>query len=757
MENFRGLIVENRKATASSHSKVVILTFCTICLLPGQLFAQESETKDILERDVETTVTIRGESVGGYGVFEASTATKIPTPIMEVPMAVQVVPRQVILDQQSLTLGEVLENVSGVQLTGSRFGLLDRFSARGFALDARSNFYKNGRPFSFITPPPIETLESVEFLKGPASVLYGQAEPGGIVNMVLKRPTFRSLHNINIQGGSYGHRKFHLDSGGPITATTGYRLNLATESNKGARDFAYSDQNLINLAASWNPTHWLAINVNSLYQQREQNADSGLIFAPGLPGQLPDQNFGRYNRVADIPVTQSLNEDWTKITVDAREASYDLSATINEHWQFNHAFSWQYQNNDELRIDPVNLLSRDVPENNELRGDLKRISRDRSREQRVLFADIGLLGEYDFGIFNSKLLIGAEKMELELGFQEFRLTGFPRKFNIYDPAYNTFVPTDFRAPPFLFGRESLSQSGIYFQEQLSVAGRLHIMFGARKDNYDNALDTTTFLAGAPATNDVFDDENGDTTYRAGLLFEATSWASIYGSYSQGFVPSISVYSDQILPPQESEQTEFGLKLSLLDGFVLATASVFELTKTNGVITNPVSGTLQITGARESKGFEFDLIGEVYPGWNLVANYSFLKAEVTKGDPRSSDTIGVSSTISSVGNIPPGAPRHKLNLWSTYRFQSGLLNGLRVGLGVNGRTIVQGDLHNSIQHEAYTTWQAMLGYKFDSAFGGWDAQLKFNNINDAVYFNSFNSNFIQPSKPFSVLGQINFNF
>ena len=744
-----------------------------LCTLPAVLVSAQQitigenapettqETEEAASRDAvtetEDRVVVRGRAISAYTVLEASTATKIPTPLLEIPQSIQVIPEQVLLDQQAVELGEVLENVSGVQASGTnRIGLVELFTVRGFQLNTTSNFYKNGRPFVFSIPPPPETLERVEFLKGPASVLYGQSEPGGIVNMSLKTPTTEPFVKGILQAGSFDFYKAHIDAGGPVGSKLGLRVNLSHQDSDSFRDFHAREQSVAAGAINWDPVHWLAVSLNGSYQKRIQQQDTGLTAGPAEPGQSSTENFGRGNRVADIPITRSLNEPWTELDIEAREAAFDIKIFFNEHWQLRNTGSWQYQENDELRADPLSVIPQDDPINGNLRGDVSRALRDRETDRRTLYFDSSLLGEFEWGVSRHKFLVGVDHFDSDLGFTEFDPDILSSQlFNIFNPVYSNAPPPTLGEELARTSRGELTQKAVYVQEQLTLFDRLHVLAGARRDTFTDSLQTTFYnpVTRLPSQEVVLlDQEQSATTYRGGVSYNPTTNFSVFVSYAESFKPNLDPFVGALIEPEEAEQWEAGLKMMLLDGFLTTTVTAFDLVKTNVVISNPVSQTLSIAGKRGAKGIEFDAIGELSAGWNLVANYAYLDAEVIEGDPRPGTTPGV-GTITIEGNTPPASPEHSGKIWLTHQFQSDRLLGYRFGIGVFARSQVQGDIFNTIQHPGYARFDAMFGWAGTIGNNDVDIQLNLKNITDEEYFNGTNRNFIKPGDPFTVLGQI----
>lgn len=702
----------------------------------GQSSANESE----VESD---KITVIGRPIGSYSVFDASTATKTETPILEIPQSIQVIPQQIIRDLQAVSLGEVLENISGIQDSGTdRTGLTSKYTVRGFPLDKLSNFYKNGRPFVFSVPPPNEVLERVEFLKGPASVLYGQSEPGGIVNMVLKKPTAQQQTIVNLQGGTYDYYRAHVDTGGPLTDSAGYRVNVSHTDSDTFRDFHQFTQSVAAVALSWDPSPNFQFSLNGQYQLREQPADSGLAAGPG-------GTAGQNNRPLKVKISRFLNEPWTNVDAETREIGYDLKYLFSNHWQLRHSGNAQWQYTDELRADPQSVQND---------GGVTKTLRDREIDRRTVYAEASLLGEYDIGNVNHKLLFGADYVESISGFTEANpdvQSIRSSDFNVFDPVYTDAPPDSLGDEIFLLSRNTLDQTGLYYQGQHGYDDWVHLLLGVRYDTFLNKLERS----GIFNNNFVLLDQDlSDVSYRTGVLLEPWEDTSLFVSYSQSFRPNIDPFAQEILDPQQGEQWELGIKMALLDGFLMTTLTAFDLTKTNVIIVNPVSQTLSIAGERVARGIELDVIGELAPGWNTVINYAYLDAEITKGDPRPLGTPGRPASVDDItGKTPPNSPSHSARLWLTYQFQSPDLLGWRVGAGGFARSQVQATNDNDLQLPGFGRLDAMIGWSGSLYGNDVDAQINVKNVLNKVYYTGSNRNFIKPNDPFMVFVQLAFRF
>ncbi len=265
----------------------------------------------------EMTVTASPLDRTSYSVPNASTATKTDTPIMETPVSIQVVPQQVIQDQQAIRLDDITKNVSGVQRDFSFGNGYEGFTIRGFSTN--NTVYRNGfRLFASIA----ETahLDRVEVLKGPAAVLYGRIEPGGLVNLVTKRPSPESYYSLQQQFGSFDLYRTTADATGPITEDRSllYRLNLAYLNSGSFRDFVFNDRIFLAPGLTWRPTPDDEFNLSVEYDNEDNYDDAGIPALGNRPAPLPssrnlgepDDEYNVESVLVDLNGTHRFNTDW---------------------------------------------------------------------------------------------------------------------------------------------------------------------------------------------------------------------------------------------------------------------------------------------------------------------------------------------------------------------------------------------------------------------------------------------------------------
>jgi iron complex outermembrane recepter protein len=673
-----------------------------------------------------TANAIKGDDPTSYKVTNATTATKTDTPIMETPFSVQVVPKQVLQDQQVVRVEDATKNVSGVIKAGNIGNGVDSFLIRGF--DTGNSVYRNGVLFPSVLGSSgyglkrdTANLERIEVLKGPASILYGRAEPGGIVNLVTKQPLESPFYSLQQQFGSYDFYRTTADATGPITKdnTLLYRLNLDYENSGSFQDFVYNKRVFVAPVVKWNidPRTQATLELEYLH------TDDSL--------QSPIPNLG--NRPAPVSRSFSFGQPWSKESTDDILVGINWSHAFNDNWTLQHRFNANFT---EQGGNPGSFAYDVQPDGAYSQGSatVKGLASDR------YFNTVNLTGKVDTGILQHTLVFGGDYYRTnEKIDNQYCCPSLPDG-NFNNPSYTPAPPADLITPQNAWGsiNHTTEWYGIFLQDQIKLPFNLHALAGMR---YDNALTDDNL-----ARQTINDDDQ--VSPRGGLLWRPMKWLSLYGSYTENFGASNGFnQSRQILPPQKAQQWEMGTKTEFWDGRLSATVSYFELTKQNLNTPDPNNlpwGVIPV-GEAQTHGVEFDVAGEILPGWRVIGNYTYMPfARITKGN----DLVG-----NRLGNVPTNMG----NLWSTYEFQYGKLSGLKFGAGA----VAVGERQDADTHDyqlpGYTTMNIMASYGWKIGPSKFTAQVNIDNLLDKSYFITGASSGSYYGAPRSVLGSIRVSF
>jgi len=674
----------------------------------------------------EAEVVVTGDTPGSpYFAPNATGGTRTNTPILDTPQSIQVVPQQVLRDQQIIRVDDALRNVSGVVGRLSPFGASTSLTIRGFTADnfTAGAILRDGyRSNDNLGTQETANIERIEVIKGPASVLYGQNDPGGIINLVTKRPLADPFYQLQFQAGSYGLIRPSLDISGPLTADRSlrYRLNVAYQREDGFRDFEI-DTNRFFIAPvlSWDISDRTNLTILMEYTDEENPFDLGF---PAIG-----------NRAAELPRDRVIGDRNDFLKNRSLLLGYDFKHRFNESWTLNHGFRYVTQDYSVFPALPFNV--------DESTGEATLFFADRKYHSDDYTIQTNVVGKFNTGSVQHILLAG-----IDLNFnrfdEEYTRVDFsnPLILNIYDPIYGTLPRPDLSgADPFPPFDTEYDRIGVFLQDQINFGDRFILVGSLRYDSIKFRI------------NPDYDPNQSDASYekwlpRVGFIYKPVETVSLYANYSQSFKPNFSSDANgNPLEPEQAKGFEVGAKAELLDKKLFITLAYFDITKQNVATPDPTNPLFSVTaGEQRSQGVELDIAGEILPGWNIIANYAYTNARVTEDNDI------------PTGNRLYNSPYHSFGLWTTYEIQQGNLQGLGFGVGFNYVGNRFGDLANSYEIGDYFLTNAAIFYRRNN----WRLGLNFNNLFDVNYISSgFNSRNYgnTPGAPFSVIGTISIQF
>ena len=631
-----------------------------------------------------------------YVLLNATSGTKTDTPIMETPLNVQVISKQVLKDQQVITLADSLKNVSGVTTgsfaygTGNYGAPTQQITLRGFA---SQTFYRNGfRLQQGSASRDMSNVESVEVLKGPAAVLYGQNEPGGMVNVITKQPLATPYYSVNQQFGSYDMYRTTVDASGPISSNKDvlYRMNLSYQNNGSFRDLISNENLFVAPVLQWKISPKTQVTAEMEYQHKNFTTDPGFI--PILNGQLLkipiNTNYGEYSpgvqdtNFGGLNWSHQFNDDWSiKHRLSANSDHSNIPISSYPYFQTADPSTYALFKNYAPTIQPNTVYSL--------------LYTNSTTNNNTYSTNLDLTGHFDtFGLKHT-LLLGGDYYRLNSasgGSSNFNtFYGWfgggtpPPNTNVYNPVhpgnnYSTaYDPTSWAGQAV-----NTDQYGFYTQDQIKLPYNVHVMGGIRYQNIHQASSNQDYLG--VSTQQPSQSQEA-VTPRVGILWQPQKWVSTYANYVEGFGANTgrTYPGNQTVAPTSASQYEGGMKMEFFDGRLRANFAYYDLTKTNVVSTDPdpthLCGGVRCSvavGAVRSRGPELDIQGEIMPGWKVIGTYANTSINITKTDAQNSNFLDL---------YPPGTrywgvPRNTASVFSTYEFQKDTLKGVKVGGGVN---------------------------------------------------------------------------
>ncbi|WP_198014586.1 TonB-dependent siderophore receptor [Methylobacter marinus] len=656
-----------------------------------------------------------------YTVTNSSTATKTDTPIMETPVSIEVVTQEVLKNQQAFRIEDAVKNVSGVQKKA--FGGSDNFIIRGF--DSGRLLFRNGTRIPLLNLD-FANIQQIEVLKGPASILFGRIEPGGMVNAVTKRPQEDAYYSLEQRFGSYDLYRTEANATGAITDDKSllYRVDLSYLDTNSFRDNLFDERIFVAPSLTWKPTESTEFNLSYEYLDEDRPFDSGHPAIDKNLGQLP------INRQFDQP---GLFDNYQNHLVDL-----NWSHKFNDQWQLRNGVTamfldedWQETYSSALLTDNRSLVRRSWFGN-------------RNRDLQTVHLDLN--GKFDtFGIKHN-ILVGGDYFSehIEQSVTDVSLD----TIDIFNPVFPNLDLNQLRnAPRNVNFLSENSWYGIYFQDQITIWDKLHILGGGR---YDITTSGTGFSANSlDEANASFSDiEINKFNPRVGILYQPWQWLSVYGNYieSIGSPNNGRTRSGTPFAPESAEQYEAGFKTELFDGRLTSTVAFFHLTKTNVLTPDPNDPQFSIAiGETRSQGIEVDISGQITDELNLIGTYAWTDTKITQ------DNRG------DQGNRLPFAPLHSGSLWLKYDPQQAFLRGFSFGAGVFAADKRYGDNANSFSDAAYARVDVMAAYKFNIGPTRLTTQVNINNVTDTEYFTLRQRSQNIPAEPLTVLGSIRLEY
>ncbi len=653
--------------------------------------------------------------VDGYVAKLTATGSKTSTPIRELPQTVNVITSDQIRDQGAQSVSQALRYTSGVMT--ETFGAASQFDAytqlRGFQAD----FFLDGQRLpngvsstgwaSSVLEP--FALERIEVLKGPSSALYGQTVPGGLINMVSKRPTETPIGEFQAQTGSFDRAQGAIDIGGPIDKDKKmlYRFVAIGRSAGTQVDFIQNNRAYLAPSFTWRPDIDTSLTVLGTFQ-KEWGGKTGFNYVPTSGTLLPNP-YGR------IPFNRYLGEP-TFDTFDRQQASVG--------YLFEHRFNNIFTARQNVRFFETDVDLRALNRVGELQANQRTLNRAAfgiDAGAKAFTADNHLEADFRTGPFTHVALFGVDYRWEDNRYNVGRNTAVP-PIDVWNPVYGVPIPNP-GASNFQLSNSQETQVGIYAQDQIKWDKWVFTIGGRWDDAESRSHTRTIFTPNAAPQN-----QNPTAfTGRVGLNYLFENGLTPYISYATSFRPQPGTdFFNNAFKPSTGEQIEGGIKYQPPGSNTLMTLAVFDITQQGRLVADPdpthVGNSIQIGEARV-RGVEVESRTEIAKGLNLIASYAHLEHEITK-----------STVPAEIGRRLPQTPNDQASAWLFYEFQGGPLWGLGLGGGVRyvGQTW---DVANTRVTPGYDLYDAAIKYDFGKLwpqYRGAVLSINANNLFDRYY-------------------------
>nr|WP_022963379.1 TonB-dependent siderophore receptor [Halopseudomonas pelagia] len=643
-------------------------------------------------------ITATREDDSSYRAKTASTASKSAVPIMQEAQAVQVVTEQVIEDYQVQSLDDAMKFVSGMTQSNTLAGTQDGFVKRGFGSNADGSILRDGIRSS-LSRNVSATTERVEVLKGPASLLYGALEPGGLINVISKQPEYQRRSQISGETSSEGGGNLMLDTTGPLgDSGFAYRLIAERQHQDYWRNFGTDSHTLVAPSLSWSGDD---LRITLAYEHKEYSTpvDRGTVIINGKPAN------SEYNA--------RFNERWAKAEGTSELFTAKAEYQLNPDWLSRLTYGWNNERYDYAEARPAALDA--------TTGALSRRSDGSEHDNQTQYLAWDWIGSASLFGQRHDLLLGADTERVD----NFRGDTYRGPavggFNIYQPVYGGLGEPSVISNVQSDRSDDLHSSSLYVKDNWHLNEQWILVAGGRYQHFEQLVEQ------GRGDNYVKTTDRQDNSFLpfAGLVYQLNQQVSLYGNYSRSFVPNASdTDSGQAFDPEQGRSYELGIKLDLSNA-ITASAALFDIEKENVVVET--NGIKQAAGKVGSRGVEVDVSGRIAERWELLGTYAYTDTEILD-DP------------ANQGNELVNAAQNIASLYLTHHLA--LPSGAgqwRVGGGARYVGERAGDNANSFWLDSYTVTDAFISWESQLLGDKTRLQLNARNLFNQEYYPSSGGN------------------
>ncbi|WP_076919922.1 TonB-dependent siderophore receptor [Pseudoalteromonas sp. SK18] len=639
-------------------------------------------------------IEVKGSYFNDYKVDNASGAMRTSTSLLDTAQSVTVITDTIVNEQLATTLGEVLSNDASLT-PGSKQRNREVFNLRGFELSSSTGYLRDGHQHWSHYQQPIEILEQVEVIKGPSSILYGQSGPGGLVNMVTKKPTAQTLFNASADVDQHGSTRFMLDAGGALTEAEDLRARgvLVKQDVEYWREYQNGDNRerdrfLGALVVDYDISDNALVRVHYDRTDDEAGLDTGAWI---------DNDA---NIIGDDKTIRDMSWAFTDITVE--NMGIDFKVFLTDHWHVN--LGYNEQTFERQRFESAPRKPSDFIEGDSYQSR----PYDRFDDWQFKTAFIDFIGEFETLGVHHQLLVGANSLDYYYG--QLRTSADTINFSAGQNEPNR--PNISYKSDDTISSSAYDYYGIYIQDLISFSPEWQVSLGGRYDKQSKE-----------------NSNNESFVPKVGVLYHPHASATVYASYSEGFEPqnetlvnTSDVNNGMKLDAITSEQKEVGVKWQLFDDRLMLSGALFDISKTGTLVSedliNPIGDITSITtqaGEQRHKGFELAAQGAATDRLFVMASTMYLDANYERDEELE-------------GKRPTDAPKWSASLWTRYELNDAI--AFNAGAFYEGERFA--DNANTVTKEGYTRVDIGATYKLNLSNKDINLRLNIENLFDKNY-------------------------
>ncbi|MGE6450566.1 TonB-dependent siderophore receptor [Pseudoalteromonas tetraodonis] len=639
-------------------------------------------------------IEVKGSYFNDYKVDNASGAMRTSTSLLDTAQSVTVITDTIVNEQLATTLGEVLSNDASLT-PGSKQRNREVFNLRGFELSSSTGYLRDGHQHWSHYQQPIEILEQVEVIKGPSSILYGQSGPGGLVNMVTKKPTAQTLFNASADVDQHGSTRFMLDAGGALTEAEDLRARgvLVKQDVEYWREYQNGDNRerdrfLGALVVDYDISDNALVRVHYDRTDDEAGLDTGAWI---------DNDA---NIIGNDKTIRDMSWAFTDITVE--NMGIDFMVFLTDNWHVN--LGYNEQTFERQRFESAPRKPSDFIEGDSYQSR----PYDRFDDWQFKTAFIDFIGEFETVGVHHQLLIGANSLDYYYG--QLRTSADAINFSAGQNEPNR--PNISYKSDDTISSSAYDYYGIYIQDLISFSPKWQLSLGGRYDKQSKE-----------------NSNNESFVPKVGILYHPNASATVYASYSEGFEPQNETLENENdvnngmkLDAITSEQREVGVKWQLFDDRLMLSGALFDISKTGTLVSenliNPIGDITSITtqaGEQRHKGFELSAQGAATDRLFVMASTMYLDANYERDEELE-------------GKRPTDAPKWSASLWTRYELNDAI--AFNAGAFYEGERFA--DNANTVTKQGYTRVDVGATYALKVSNTDINLRLNIENLFDKNY-------------------------